>query len=576
MKRRIQKIPFGIKVFGLMSSMLVLLIVAGSINYERIKNVSGELVELSDCLVPMEGLIATISGHTLEQQVHVERIWRLSAREPLDEAHVAREWQAFERLGALAKDETLEGDRVLKSALESARSKQDIIDLVRLQFLLGNIGIEHREFHDHVLKIFQHLQEGATDKARQLQDALEKEEDDVQRELETARGAVTKMAKRSARTSAAHEQNILHLNIILIAVAAVIGLLYAAIVAVGLTRPVRALLAGTREVDQGNLEVQLRVTSRDEIGQLMDIFNAMVRGVREKEHIKATFGQYLDPRIVDDLVRRSGNGLDEGSRRVMTVFFSDVAKFSTISEMLTPGGLVTLINHYLTLVTDPIIRHYGVIDKFIGDAVVAFWGAPYANEEAHAALACEAALEQFVQLDTLRRRMPDLMGFRKGLPNVTVRIGLATGTVLVGNVGSSQTKSYTVLGPAAKMAEELEEANKALGTRILLAEETRQLAQSTMETRSVDRLRIGEGESPVPVFELLSRKGELAADMADMRDTFEAGLDLYWNQDWDRAQKQFETCLQMVPEDGPARVYLQRVQTLRATPPGPDWDGVWV
>ena len=340
-------------------------------------------------------------------------------------------------------------------------------------------------------------------------------------------------------------------------------------------RPVKRLIGGTREVEQGNLDVQVAVASRDEVGELADIFNTMVRQIRDKERIKATFGQYVDPLIVYSLIQQSGTVQDEGNRQMMTVFFSDVAHFSTISEMLTPEALVKLINQYLTLAVEPITHNSGVIDKFIGDAVMAFWGPPFADAEEHARLACYAALEQFDQLEKLCRRMPDLMGFRKGLPEVNIRVGLATGELVAGTIGSANSRSYTVIGEATEVAEQLEETNKIYGTRILMTEDTRQLAAEAIETRQIDWVRMQGEESPVRLFELLSRKGELEANMAEMRDIFEEGLRAYRDQDWDQAQARFETCVRIKPDDGPARVFVERVQILRKKPPGERWDGVW-
>ena len=187
----------------------------------------------------------------------------------------------------------------------------------------------------------------------------------------------------------------------------------------------------------------------------------------------------------------------------------------------------------------------------------------------------KAALEQFDQLDKLRRHMPDLMGFRQGLPEVAIRIGLATGEVLVGNIGSEATKSFTILGPASEIAEQLEGLSKTYGTKILMTEEIYQVAQESFEARKIDKLILNTQQTPTYIFELLSRKNDLSSDNAKMRDAFEAGLDQYWNRDWDRAQKHFETCLTLAPNDGPSILYKQRVQQLQATPPPADWDGIW-
>jgi len=575
MKLSMNNIPIGIKIFGLMIGMLALLLISSYANYTRVQEVSYDLVGISDHLVPLDGVVAKIQTHTLKQQAQNERIWRLHEYETPDTKQIEEAQQEFESLGQLTEKEIQEASHLLDTALERAQNKQEIIELARLQLLLQNIGSERLEFQEVAIEMHGHLKQKEKEIAFQSQDILEQEEDDIDREIETVRLTLESMVQRSARTAEIHEKSAMQLNMILVGIATIFGLLCAAFAAAGLTRPIKRLLGGTEEIVQNNLDVEVRATSQDEIGELTDIFNTMVRGIRDKERIQATFGQYLDPRIVDQLIHDSENDLGKEDKKTVTVLFSDVAHFSAISEMLTPTGLVNLINHYLTLATEPIIRSNGIIDKFIGDAVAAFWAPPYANENELAHLACEAALEQFDQLDKLRRRMPDLMGFRQGLPEVNIRVGLATGEVLVGNIGSESTKSYTILGPAAEIAEELEGASKVYGTQILMTEETHQSAQEGFETRKIDKLILNTQQTPTPIFELLSRKGDLEPNIAEMRDTFEAGLDQYWNREWDRAYKHFETCLALAPSDGPANLYKTRVQQFQTTPPPSNWDGTW-
>ncbi|MBE9128761.1 MULTISPECIES: adenylate/guanylate cyclase domain-containing protein [unclassified Coleofasciculus] len=243
--------------------------------------------------------------------------------------------------------------------------------------------------------------------------------------------------------------------------------------------------------------------------------------------------------------------------------------------MLTPGGLVKLINQYLTLVSEPIVQNNGVINQFIGDAVSAFWGHPFVNENDHAKLACYAALEQSNQLNKLRRRMPEIMGFRKGLPDIKVRIGLATGELVAGNIGSEQSESYTVMGKAVQIAEQLEGINKIYGTTILLMEETKTLAAETIETREIDRLYLEDRNEPVGVYELLSYAGELDPKLEEWRDRFEVGLKEYRQQNWEQAQSDFKACLHLNADDRATQLYLKRIEYLQENSPAQDWHGVW-
>ncbi|MDM8522882.1 adenylate/guanylate cyclase domain-containing protein [Desulfococcaceae bacterium HSG8] len=575
MKRLVKKVKIGTKIFGLAMSMLILLTALSYLTYTRTVKVTNELIKVTDYLVPFENLITLIDTHTLEQEIHLGRIWRLYETELADTEHLHREEKAFEERGRMVDLEVEAAIRLLNEAVYHVELKSDIIEFIHIRSILEDIEQEHQQFHDHALRIMQLLRDNEKDDAHLLQNELEQEELDLANEIEAVLSEISEFTKHSAQVMEKHERDVLELIRILLPIAILIGLFCAAMVTIGLMRPVKTLVNGTKAVVQGNLEVNLPITSRDEIGELSGIFNSMVREIREKERIKATFGQYVDPRIVDSLLHTSGSDIDRVEKKIMTVFFSDVADFSAISELLTPGGLVSLINQYLTLATEPITRYSGVIDQFIGDAVVAFWGPPFASAEDHARLACEAALEQFIQLEKLRRRMPDLMGFQKGLPEVNIRIGLATGELIVGNIGSEQLQSYTVLGNTKNVAEELESANKIYGTRILITEATKDLAARAIETRYIDRLHLAGFSQPVQIFELLSCKGELESDAAEMRDIFEEGLRLYRKQEWGLAQTRFESCLKLTTHDKAAALYLTRIRFFKENPPGDDWDGVW-
>ncbi|NER84105.1 MAG: adenylate/guanylate cyclase domain-containing protein, partial [Leptolyngbya sp. SIO1D8] len=341
-----------------------------------------------------------------------------------------------------------------------------------------------------------------------------------------------------------------------------VGVVFASVVTAGLVRPVRRLVEKTHAVEQGDLEVELPVYSADEVGKLTASFNRMVSELREKERLKTTFGQYVDPRIVETLLAQQAQA-EHSQRQMMTVFFSDLAGFSGIGELLTPSGLVTLINEYFTLMTFPIQEHHGVINQFIGDAITAFWGPPFVNAEDHAKLSCYAALEQFDQLAKLRRSLPDLLGIRKGLPAINIRIGLASGEVLAGNIGSEQSKSYTVMGPAVRMAEQLEGANKRYGTHILMTAKTRELAGETIETREIDYIAFHENAAPEPIYELLGMTGSTDTQQLALRDRFQTALSNYRSGIWSLAESQFQACLEWFPEDGPSQYYLaQLVQKL--------------
>ena len=170
------------------------------------------------------------------------------------------------------------------------------------------------------------------------------------------------------------------ISVILTALASFVGLLFALFVSAGITRPVRRLLDGTRAVEAGQLDGSIDVTTRDEIGQLTAAFNRMVEQLRHKERLRETFGRYVDPRVVEGLIDRPSSTASEGERRVMTVLFCDMKGFTSLSEGMTPQGLVKVMNRYLSTMSGPIRSHRGIIDKYIGDAIMAYWGPPFADE----------------------------------------------------------------------------------------------------------------------------------------------------------------------------------------------------
>src|SRR5262249_25662115 len=216
-----------------------------------------------------------------------------------------------------------------------------------------------------------------------------------------------------------------------------------------------------------------------------------------------------DPRIVEGLVDRPELLASKGDRRVMTIFFSDMKDFTDISEGLTPASLVNLINRYLTAISEPVHRNGGIIDKYIGDAIMAFWGPPFSPAHDQARLACDAGLEQLGLLPSVRATLPDVLGVRRHLPHIDIRIGIATGDVVVGNIGSPMSMSYTVMGDTVNLASRLEGASKLYRTRILVSAETMEMAGDAFEFREIDTVLVVGKREPQRIFELLGRRGEV-------------------------------------------------------------------
>jgi class 3 adenylate cyclase len=223
----------------------------------------------------------------------------------------------------------------------------------------------------------------------------------------------------------------------------------------------------------------------------------------------------------------------------------------------------------------PIRGHQGIIDKYIGDAIMAYWGPPFADDAAQARLASFAALDMLQLVPQLRAELPELLGVRT-LPNLfDIRIGIATGEVLVGSIGSELMMSYTVMGDTVNLASRLEGANKEYGSRILVSEATIEGASDEVEAREIDRV-VALGQTlPQAVFEIMGRKGDLTAAQTELRERFTEGLAAYRAQRWEKSRRAFEAALLAVPGDGPSATFIKRIDRLTAAPPGDGWDGAW-
>jgi class 3 adenylate cyclase len=260
---------------------------------------------------------------------------------------------------------------------------------------------------------------------------------------------------------------------------------------------------------------------------------------------------------------------------VMTVLFCDMKGFTSLSEGTTPQGLVKVMNHYLSTMSGPIRSHRGIIDKYIGDAIMAYWGPPFTENGEQAQLACLAAVEMAQRGVALRTELPELLGVRTIPSDCTIRIGIATGEVLVGSIGSEFMMSYTVMGDAVNLASRLEGANKIYGSSSLVSEPTIKAAGDAVVFREIDRLVVVGQSHPEAVFEIMGRKDELDENQLRLRECYAEGLAAYRARRWDDARQAFDAALDAAAGDGPSTAMARRAAEFQANPPPADWDGAW-
>lgn len=287
---------------------------------------------------------------------------------------------------------------------------------------------------------------------------------------------------------------------------------------------------------------------------------------RAKRWITSMFGRYVSPEVVSRLAADPSAIALGGTTRTVTVFFSDIAGFTTISERLAdrPQLLVEILNRYLTVMTTTVEKHGGYVDKFIGDAVMAFWNAPLEDPEAerHAVL---AAIDCFEALAIFNR---DVMAAEYQLPALGTRIGINTGIAVVGNMGSETRVNYTVVGDTVNLAARLEGANKEYGTRIMIGESTAAKLSEEISLRRLDLLVVKGKALPVTVYDVVGRRETVTPERRAVVTAYESGLDLYFSRRFAAAAEVF-----MALDDSAAAIYHERCHYLMEHPPAENWDG---
>jgi adenylate cyclase len=289
----------------------------------------------------------------------------------------------------------------------------------------------------------------------------------------------------------------------------------------------------------------------------------------QKRFIKSAFSHYLSKQVIEQIIKNPEALKLGGEEREITIFFSDIKGFTSISEKLTPAKLVHLLNEYLSEMTDTILSYNGTVDKFIGDAVMAFYGAPQFNRD-HARDACFAAIDMQKLLKELRGHWR-----KQGYEGIYARFGINTGRAVIGNMGSRTRMDYTAMGDSVNLASRLEGANKYYGTYSMISEMTYEKVKHDVETRFLDRIRVVGKEQPIQVFELIARTGGLSSSQKDLVGAYNRGIELFSEREWEKARAHFRAALKVHKDDGPSATYIDRCTEFMKKPPSKNWDGVY-
>jgi class 3 adenylate cyclase len=567
-RRRIVAIAVGLIVLMVATSVLSMIMVG---------RVGHLLDELTARYIPANAHLTRINILSLERGLALRRLVIAKMQEPPDEAGYKIRKQLYDAKDAEVDSEAQAARKLINAIIDDTSTPSDNAALARIESRIDSLVSDTRRHLNQASgQLLSELDARDFAAVRRSLAGVDALRDEFNEKLDAIRTEMVKVSYGATATIRSEQTQAVLISAIVTLLAAIVGLIFANLVSGGIIRSVRQLLDGTRAVEAGQLDQSIAVTTGDEIGQLAAAFNRMVVQLRDNQRVRETFGKYIDPRVVEGLIERPNLTAAEGQRRVMTVLFCDLKGFTSLSEGMTPQGLVKVMNRYLSIMSEPIRTNRGIIDKYIGDGIMAYWGPPFVDEADHARFACLAALEMVERIATLRREIPELLGVL-GTPMETcdLRIGIATGEALVGSIGSDVMMSYTVMGDVVNLASRLEGANKEYGTRNLVSERTVAAAGDTVEVREIDRVVVAGHTHSEVIFEILGRKGELTPQQLTSRDRYLEALAAYREQRWDDALRALDAALEAGPGDGASIALLKRVGNLKASPPPPNWDGSW-
>ena len=565
------------KIVGIATGMIILAVITSVMSMALASRVGHLLDELTNRYIPAYGDLARVDIRSLERALTLRRMIIAKMQTPPDEASAAAQLKAFQEKGPEVQREAEAARKLIKAIIADPSTPSDDVALTRIDDRIDTaVNDLRRRLDEEIGQLLPQLDGQNFTEVLNGLGRVDSLYDEFNQKMDLIRADMLGQVHESASTVIRNQQRAIWISAIVTAIAAALGFMFAMLVGSGITRPVYQLLEGTREVEAGRFDKSIPVTTRDEIGQLSIAFNGMIERLRNNERIREIFGKYIDSRVAQDLLDQPAMAATQGQRRVMTVMFCDMKGFTTLSEGVTPQGLLKVMNRYLSMMSEPIRNHRGIIDKYIGDAIMAYWGAPFVEEADQARFACLAAIDMVERVGALRQELPELLGVRTIPMQCDIRIGIATGEALVGSIGSEFMMSYTVMGDTVNLASRLEAANKAYGSHCLVSGATVAAAKdAAIEVREIDRVVVLGQSQPQVIFEIMGRRGELASNAALLRTRYEEGLTAYRAERWDEALAAFNAGLAAVPGDGPSTMLVKRIDDLQKSGPPANWDGSW-
>jgi len=565
----------GAKFMGLTAGLILLLSVTALISLRNAAETVGKIETVVDFGIPAYGDLARSNIRSLEQAVELRRAL-LRAEDPANpDAIVAERIEAFLTARAGYHQEFADARRLLEDPRIGAISGAAAGDLRRLRDEIAGIETLTQAYDRETDICLAAIRARSLAEARRSLATINTLRAQLGDRLELLRAGMFGMLQTISAEAQSAQARAETATIVVFVLSSILGLGVAAIGAVRLIRSIRSLVRGAEAVESGDLETQIEVTSRDEIGRLAASFNRMTEGLRLRDRIRDTFGKYVDRRIAEQLIGAGHLLAERGDRREVAVMFCDLAGFTALAEHVPPERLVQFLNAYFSLIAREIAATDGIIDKYIGDAVMAYWCPPFVQQEEVALRAATATLACLDQMPAITAASHQI--FEAPLELSRIRIGIASGQSVAGSIGAQDRRNYTVIGETVNLASRIEGANRLYRTSNLVCSRTAAVIGAQFELREIDTVLLPGIEGPQAVFEIIGRAGGLADGTRNLRAAYERALAAYRQGDWSAARSHFAECLEISPRDGPTRTMLERIQTLAAAPPpaASGWRGVW-
>ena len=388
------------KIVGIAAGLIVLAVITSILSMVMSARVGHLLNELTNRYVPAYGDLARANIKSLERGLALRQMIIAKLQTPPDDAAYAAHLKTFQSLESEIEKEAQAARAQIDAIIADPSTPSNDYELGRLDDRIDvAVNDLHRRLDEQDQLLLKQLDARDFDGAKRTLAQADALREEFGRKIDAIRADMLTQVHASATTVIRQQNQAIIISAVVTGIAAVLGFVFAMLVGSGITGPVLRLLEGTREVEAGRLDHSISVTTGDEIGLLSAAFNRMIERLRQNQRIREVFGRYVDPRVAEGLLDQTALAAAEGQRRVMTVMFCDMKGFTTLSEGVTPQGLVKIMNLYLSTMSEPIHAHRGVIDKYIGDAIMAYWGAPFIEDAEQARLACLAAVDMIGRVD---------------------------------------------------------------------------------------------------------------------------------------------------------------------------------